>query len=114
MSGEHTEVEVIDADSQRVLRERLTLRANARVADALSASTFERAAEILGNAQSVTHAADSFVGVWGRRVLIDTPLQNGDRIELYRALIADAKSTRLKRASEQGYRWQGRTRRAAK
>jgi sulfur carrier protein len=61
--------------------------------------------------QAVDHIADSFVGIWGRRTLLSTPLTDGDRIELYRELIADAKSARLKRAGEQGYRWQGRTRR---
>jgi putative ubiquitin-RnfH superfamily antitoxin RatB of RatAB toxin-antitoxin module len=44
----------------------------------------------------------------------DTLLSDGDRIELYRPLIADPKAARKKRATEQGYRWQGRTRRAAR
>ena len=57
-------------------------------------------------------AAD--VGVWGKSVPLDTPLKNGDRIERYRPLIADPKLARHRRANEQGYRWQGRTRRAAK
>ena len=57
-------------------------------------------------------AAD--VGVWGKSVPLDTPLKNGDRIERYRSLIADPKLARHRRANEQGYRWQGRTRRAAK
>ena len=54
------------------------------------------------------------VGVWGKSVPLDTPLKNGDRIERYRPLIADPKLARHRRANEQGYRWQGRTRRAAK
>ena len=57
-------------------------------------------------------AAD--VGVWGKSVPLDTPLKNGDRIERYRPLIADPKLARHRRANEQGYRWQGRTRRAAR
>ena len=57
-------------------------------------------------------AAD--VGVWGKSVPLDSPLKNGDRIERYRPLIADPKLARHRRANEQGYRWQGRTRRAAK
>ena len=57
-------------------------------------------------------AAD--VGVWGKSVPLDTPLKNGDRIERYRPLIADPKLARHRRANEQGYRWRGRTRRAAK
>ena len=54
------------------------------------------------------------VGIWGKSVPLDTKLKNGDRIERYRALIADPKLARHRRANEQGYRWQGRTRRAAK
>ena len=57
-------------------------------------------------------AAD--VGVWGKSVPLETLLKNGDRIERYRPLIADPKLARHRRANEQGYRWQGRTRRAAK
>ena len=57
-------------------------------------------------------AAD--VGVWGESVPLNTLLKNGDRIERYRSLIADPKLARHRRANEQGYRWQGRTRRAAK
>ena len=57
-------------------------------------------------------AAD--VGVWGKAVPLDTVLKHGDRIERYRPLIADPKLARHQRAHEQGYRWQGRTRRAAK
>ena len=57
-------------------------------------------------------AAD--VGVWGKSVPLETLLKNGDRIERYRPLIADPKLARHRCANEQGYRWQGRTRRAAK
>ncbi len=54
------------------------------------------------------------VGIWGKALPLDTPLKDGDRIEQYRPLIADPKQARHRRANEQGYRWQGRTRRAAK
>ena len=54
------------------------------------------------------------VGIWGKSMPLDTPLKSGDRIEHYRPLIADPKQARHRRANEQGYRWQGRTRRAAK
>lgn len=54
------------------------------------------------------------VGIWGKSVSLDTPLKDADRIEQYRPLIADPKQARHRRANEQGYRWQGRTRRAAK
>ena len=57
--------------------------------------------------------SDLDVGVWGKRVPLDTLLRDGDRIERYRPITADPKQARHNRASQQGYRWQGRTRRAA-
>lgn len=53
-------------------------------------------------------------GIWGKSVPLDTPLKTGDRIEQYRPLVADPKQARHRRANEQGYRWQGRTRRVAR
>jgi uncharacterized protein len=113
MSNATIEVEIVEAFADCVARERVRVTRNACVRDALAASSFARAKEIAIDMQHVDHIADSFIGIWGRRVLLDTTLNDGDRIELYRELVADAKTARLKRASEQGYRWQGRTRRAA-
>ena len=62
----------------------------------------------------ITHASQADVGIWGKSVPLDTPLKDGERIEQYRPLIADPKLARHRRANEQGYRWQGRTRRAVK
>jgi len=53
------------------------------------------------------------VGIWGRRRSRTHVLQPGDRIELYRPLLAEPRSARIDRARQQGYRWQARTRRAA-
>lgn len=39
------------------------------------------------------------VGVFGRIVDLDAPLQDGDRVEIYRALIADPKEARRTRAT---------------
>jgi putative ubiquitin-RnfH superfamily antitoxin RatB of RatAB toxin-antitoxin module len=113
MSAE-IQIEIVDANSDRVIRDRITCAHNACVRDALAASSLPSAYDALARMSSVNHVADSCVGVWGRRVLLDTPLSVGDRVELYRELITDAKIARSKRASEQGYRWQGRTRRAVK
>jgi uncharacterized protein len=107
-------IEVVDAHADRVDRTQLTLANGANLGDALAASSLPQARDALAHMKAVTHVADSSVGVWGRRALLNTTLQSGDRVELYRALIADAKIARSKRASEQGYRWQARTRRAAK
>lgn len=38
------------------------------------------------------------VGVFGKLVALDSPLRNGDRVEIYRPLIADPKEARRKRA----------------
>jgi uncharacterized protein len=114
MSISSITVEIVEAHATNTLRERIELQRGANVADALGVSSFERAHALLKQMQSIEHVADSDVGVWGRRVLLHTALVDGDRIELYRTVIADAKAARTRRANEQGYRWQGRTRRAAK
>jgi putative ubiquitin-RnfH superfamily antitoxin RatB of RatAB toxin-antitoxin module len=108
------QIEIVEAYDTHVSRETLSISDGSCVRDALSVCTLPNAAQALINMAPVNHIADSVVGVWGRRVLLDSALTSGDRIELYRAVTADAKSARLARAREQGYRWQGRTRRAAK
>lgn len=93
-------VTLVSAWPDRVERQTLSLPAGARVADALAV------------ADGLPENPD--IGLWGKRVPLDTLLADGDRVELYRPLLADPKAARKKRATEQGYRWQGRTRRAAK
>ena len=39
------------------------------------------------------------VGVWGRLASLDTPLRPGDRVEIYRPLLADPKEVRRLRAA---------------
>ena len=39
------------------------------------------------------------IGVWGRPVTLATVVRNGDRIEIYRALSADPKQARRRRAA---------------
>jgi putative ubiquitin-RnfH superfamily antitoxin RatB of RatAB toxin-antitoxin module len=39
------------------------------------------------------------LGIFGRVVSPDTPLRNGDRVEIYRPLIADPKQARRTRAT---------------
>jgi uncharacterized protein len=91
-------VTLIEAWPDRVLQQLLHLPDGATLADAVAAA-------------SLTDASD--VGLWGKQVPLDTPLAEGDRIERYRAITADPKQARHQRANVQGYRWQGRTRRAA-
>jgi uncharacterized protein len=38
------------------------------------------------------------VGVFGKRVTLDTPLRGGDRVEIYRPLTVDPKEARRRRA----------------
>lgn len=40
------------------------------------------------------------VGVWSKLTKLDAPLRDGDRVEIYRPLIADPKEVRRKRAEE--------------
>jgi putative ubiquitin-RnfH superfamily antitoxin RatB of RatAB toxin-antitoxin module len=42
------------------------------------------------------------VGVWGKRVSVDQPLRNGDRLEIYRPLRVDPKVARRERFVRQG------------
>lgn len=42
--------------------------------------------------------ARSQVGIFGRPVSLDTRVRDGDRVEIYRPLIADAKQLRRERA----------------
>jgi len=44
--------------------------------------------------------ATSKVGIWGKLAKPDTALQAGDRVEIYRPLIADPKEARKKRAAQ--------------
>jgi hypothetical protein len=39
------------------------------------------------------------VGIFGKATKLDAPLQEGDRVEIYRPLIADPKEQRKKRAA---------------
>lgn len=43
---------------------------------------------------------DDHVGIWNRRVTLATTLREGDRVEIYRDLIADPKQVRRQRAVE--------------
>jgi len=37
------------------------------------------------------------VGIFGRRVELDAPLRDGDRVEIYRPLVADPREARRRR-----------------
>jgi putative ubiquitin-RnfH superfamily antitoxin RatB of RatAB toxin-antitoxin module len=50
---------------------------------------------------------DTPIGIWGRLVALDSSLQDGDRIELYRPLKVDPKVARRERFKTQGRRSAG-------
>jgi len=67
----------------------LELADGATVADALAAARLAERHPGLANAP---------VGIWSRRVAREEPLRDGDRVEVYRELQADAKAQRRERA----------------
>jgi uncharacterized protein len=76
-------IEVVSARLEGAEVKRLELPQGARVSDALKACGLEAAAGI---------------GIFGRRVALDAPLADGDRVEVYRALALDPKEARRRRA----------------
>lgn len=76
-------IEVVTAGPARAERVRLELQPGATLGAALSAAGY---------------AADAPAGVYGRRLSPDTPLADGDRVEVYRPLRADPRQARRDRA----------------
>ena len=77
-------VEVVYASGRKADVVVVRLPAGATVRDALVASGF-----------SVDGSA---VGIFGRRVAVDAPVADGDRVEIYRPLVNDPKEARRRRA----------------
>lgn len=71
--------------------ERLDLPAGATVADAVERSGL--------GARLALPAAASYA-IHGQRARADTPLADGDRVEILRPLVADAKAVRRARAAD--------------
>jgi len=69
----------------------LELADGSRVADALEASAVRPLLESFDRGALA-------VGIWSRRVALDTRLRDGDRVEIYRPLVADPKAQRRTRA----------------
>ena len=78
----------------------LQLPAGATLTDALQASA------ALGHLPSAT-ISEAGCGIWGKRVLPQQPLRDGDRVELYRPLTVDPKVARRERFARQGARTAG-------
>ena len=86
-------IDVAWVTEDRAQRRTCTLRAGACVADALECVEKELAS-------SVGNIDECPVGIFGRVVPRDQPLQNGDRVEIYRALPNDPKTARRQRARQ--------------
>ena len=85
-------VEVVYAlpDAQTVIA--LELPQGATIAQAIAASC------IVERHPGEIDPASAAVGVFGKRKSLQTALADGDRVEIYRPLIADAKASRRARA----------------
>lgn len=46
--------------------------------------------------------AQNAVGIFGERVTLDRVVEDGDRVEIYRPLVADPKEARRRRVTEKG------------
>lgn len=84
-------VELVYALPQQQERITLELVPGSTVLDAIEAS---------GLLQRLPQMAFKRAGIWGRPVSPGTILRDGDRVELYRPLIADAKKVRRARAAK--------------
>ncbi len=87
-------VEVVYALRDEQLVVALELEGGTTVADALTAAGMQMA--VPGG-----FPAEPDVGIWGVRVTPETGLRDGDRVELYRNLVADPKQVRRSRAGVQ-------------
>lgn len=84
-------VEVVYALPQKQERILLDLPPDSTVLDAVQAS---------GLLQRLPQIELKHVGVWGRPVSPETRLQDRDRVEIYRRLLADPKDVRRERAAK--------------
>jgi len=84
-------IEVVYAGPAGAVRRELRLDAGCTAGDAVRASgVLEACPEI--------DLARNRVGIFGRLAPLDAPLRDGDRVEIYRALMADPKEARRRRA----------------
>jgi uncharacterized protein len=92
MSRASIRVEVAYASRERQALRKLTLPEGSRVLDAVEASG-------LALDFPEIDLAVNRVGIYGRRVRLDQPLRDLDRVEILRPLAADPKEARRARAA---------------
>jgi hypothetical protein len=88
-------VTVVYAQPEQAIEIEVRLRQGATVDEAIDRS---------GIAAQVPDAASAPVGIFGKRVQRDATLAAGDRVEVYRPLIADTKALRRQRAGRRSGR----------
>jgi putative ubiquitin-RnfH superfamily antitoxin RatB of RatAB toxin-antitoxin module len=88
--AEPIDIEVAYAEPGRQFLRRISLEPGATVADAILASGIELEFGIDASALGV--------GIWSKPASRDTRVEAGDRVEIYRALVADPKEARRRRA----------------
>lgn len=86
-------VEVVYALPHEQLKLSLQVPANASVVEVVSQSG------LLSSYPEIDLTTAVF-GIFGRVCKPDTPVQEGDRVEIYRPLIADPKEARKRRAAQ--------------
>jgi putative ubiquitin-RnfH superfamily antitoxin RatB of RatAB toxin-antitoxin module len=88
--AERIRVSVVYADPLRQIAREIDVVADATVNDAIQASGILR--------ECPADFRPASVGIFGRRVVPEAGLRDGDRIELYRPLLIDPKEARRRRA----------------
>ncbi len=87
------DVEVVYAERERQWRVPLRVAVGTTAIAAIEASGLRLRIPSL-------RVESNAIGVFGRTVAPDTPLRDGDRVEIYRPLIADPKAMRRARAGK--------------
>ena len=86
-------IEVVYAEAQEQAIYRVEVAEGATVEEAIHASGVLRAFPRID-------LQNCGVGIYAKAASLDTPLKVGDRVEIYRALIADPKEARRGRATK--------------
>jgi putative ubiquitin-RnfH superfamily antitoxin RatB of RatAB toxin-antitoxin module len=102
MASAEVAIEVVYAAAPHDVRQvSLRMRAGSTLADALRESHL-----LDGLAADEADALQA--GIWGRAAVLETPLRDGDRVELTRGLLVDPKEARRQRYRRDGVRRKAR------
>lgn len=88
-------------ESGQVIEQTLQLPEGSCVQDALQAAGLAKG---IASEANVEHTR---IGIWGRKCMLEQPLRDLDRVELYRPLQVDPKVARRERFAKQGARTSG-------